>query len=66
MVSDRKEAGLLLSGTVLISVAADSRVAAITVQADVMVVAGGSGAATLVELTANWWKRLSVLRQCRS
>ena len=62
MVSDRKEAGLLSSGTALISVAADSRVAAITGQADVMVVAGGSGAATLVELATNWWKGLSILR----
>ena len=50
MVSDRKEAGLLLSGTALISVAADSRVAAVTGQADVMVVAGGSDAATWLNL----------------
>ena len=53
MVSDHKEAGLL-SGTALISMAADSRVAAITGQVDVTVVAGGSGAANLVEFVVNW------------
>ena len=49
-----------------LSAAADLRVAALTGQADVMVVAGGSGAATLVGLAANWRKGLSILRRCRS
>lgn len=54
MSSYRKEAGLSLCGkSVLVSVAAISRVVALTGQEDVMVVAGGSGTVTLVELAIN-------------
>ena len=42
-------------------VTADSRVVALTGQADVSVVTGGSGAVTFVELTAYWLKGFSKL-----
>ena len=58
---------LLLPGkSALVFVAADSRVVALTGQADVSVVTGGSGTAILVELTAYWWKGSSRLSWCRS
>ena len=67
MSSDREDAGLSLPGkSVLVFEAADSRVVALTGQADVSVLTSGSGAATLVELTAYWWKGSSRLRWCRS
>ena len=65
--SDRKEAGLsLCDRSVLVSAAAISRVVALAGQADVTVVAVGSGTATLVEFSTNWWKGFSVLRRCRT
>ena len=67
MSSDCKEAGLSLCDRfVLVSVAAISRVIALTGQAHKTVVAVGSGTATLVEFTPNWWKGFSVLRRCRT
>ena len=67
MSSDREDAGLSLPGkSVLVFEAADLRVVALTGQADVSVLTSGSGAVTLVELTAYWWKGSSRLRWCRS
>ena len=64
MSSDREDAGLSLPGkSVLVFEAADSRVVALTGQADML---SGSGAVTLVELTAYLWKGSSRLRWCRS
>ena len=40
---------------------ADSRVVALTGQADVSVVTGGSGAVTFVELITYWWKEAQVM-----
>ena len=49
MLSDREEAGLSLPGkSVLVFEVADSRVFALTGQADVLILTSGSGAMTLV------------------
>ena len=66
-MSDRKEVGLdLHCGSIPIFVTADSGVIALTRQADVTVIAGGSGATSLVELTTNWERKFSKVRQSRS
>lgn len=66
MLSDCKEAGLdLPCRSVPISMTADLGMIALTRQAEVMVIAGGSGAASLVELTTNWGRRFSKFRQSR-
>ena len=55
--------GLSLSSkSTLVFVADDSRVIALTGQADVSVATGGSGVATLVELSTYRWKGFSKLR----
>ena len=56
----------LCGRSVLVSVAAILRVVTLTGQADVAVIAVGSGTATLVELTTNWRKGFSILRRYRS
>ena len=59
----REDAGLSLPGkSILVFEAADSRVVALTGQADVLVLTSGSGTVTLVELTTYWWKGSSRLR----
>ena len=66
ILSDREDARLSLYGKfVLVFEAADSRVVALTGQADVSVLTSGSGVATLVELTNYWWKGFSRLRWYR-
>ena len=63
MLSDCKEAGLdLHHGSVPISVRGDLGMIALTRQADVMVIAGGSGAASLVKLTTSWERGFSKFR----
>lgn len=66
MSSDHKEAGLSLCGrSVLVLVAAISRVVALIGQADVTVFVSDTGTATLVELATNWLKGFSILRRCK-
>ena len=63
MLSDREDAELSLSGkSALVFEAADSRVVALTGQADVLVLTSGFGAVTMVELTIYFWKGSSRLR----
>ena len=65
--SDREDAGLSLSGKfALVLETADSRVVALTGQADVLVLTSDSSEVTLVELTTHCWKGSSRLRWCRS
>ena len=67
MVSDRKEAGLgSHSRSVLLSMAGNPGVIALTGQADVTIIAGGSSAASLIELSTNWESEYSKLRWSRS
>ena len=63
ILSDREDAGLSLSGkSALVFEAADSRVVALTGQANVSVPTSGFDAVTLVELTTYWWKGSSRVR----
>jgi len=67
MVSDHKGARLGSNGRfVLLSMAGNPGVIALTGQADVTIIAGGSSAVSLVELSTNWESRFSKLRQFRS
>ena len=66
MMSGRKEADVgLRDVSTLVYVTADPGVIALTGQADVAIVVVGSGAASLIELTANWWEGFSRIRRSR-